>query len=308
MHVFMQHIQSFTANAAAAAAAAAGPVVLDGLRLNQLSLCRHLAGDLNLTAPRLLLRGRGAGRAGDELLELDLALPPPPAPPVGPPGPDGIVRPRLFHPPGFAPAARVARAALLPGTHGGGSAVTGEQRGQAAAAQQQAAQGGSGGDGDADAPAVGWDEWAAQQQQRLPWTADGGAAVSAAAAAEAQRASHVLLRRGDLHFSSTVNASGSEFAAALEHLPLDELELGSLRGLLVSAVLDVDLAAAAGRLSASLASPRFSGLAGTSLSAQARCGAAALRSLVSEQRRSCDANWHDICGLCRQACCAHAPV
>jgi hypothetical protein len=243
-------------------------VVLEGLRVNQLSLCRHLAGDLNLTAPRLLLKGRGAGRAGDELLELDLALPPPPAPPVDPPGPDGVVTPRLYCSPGFVPAAQVARAALLPGTNS--TAVTGEQRSQAAADQQQVADGG--GAGGADAPAVGWDEWAAQQQQRLPWTADGAAAVSAAAAAEAQRASHVLLRRGDLHFSSTVNASGSEFAAALEHLPLDELELGSLRGLLVSAVLDVDLAAAAGRLSASLASPRFSGLAGTSLSAQARCG------------------------------------
>jgi hypothetical protein len=252
-------------------------VVLDGLRVNQLSLCRHLAGDLNLTAPRLLLRGRGAGRAGDELMELDLALPPPPAPPVDPPGPDGLVQPRLYYPPGFAPAARLARAALLPGTSSSSSAVTGEQRSQAAAAQQQASQGGAGAgsggaEATADAAGLGWDEWAAQQQQRLPWTADGPAAVSAAAAAEAQRASHVLLRRGDLHFSSTVNASGSEFAAALEHLPLDELELGSLRGLLVAAVLDVDLAAAAGRLSASLASPRFSGLAGTSLSAQARCG------------------------------------
>jgi hypothetical protein len=244
-------------------------VVLDGLRLNQLSLCRHLTGDLNLTAPRLLLRARGAGRAGDELLELDLALPPPPAPPVDLPGPDGTVAPRLYYPPGFAPAARAARAALLPGASSTSTAVTAEQRSQAAAAQQQVADGG--GVGGAGAPAVGWDEWAAQQQQRLPWTADGAAAVSAAAAAEAQRASHVLLRRGDLHFSSTVNASGSEFAAALEHLPLDELELGSLRGLLVAAVLDVDLAAAAGRLSASLASPRFSGLAGTSLSAQARC-------------------------------------
>jgi hypothetical protein len=248
-------------------------VVLDGLRLNQLSLCRHLAGDLNLTAPRLLLRGKGAGRAGDELLELDLALPPSPAPPVDPPGPDGLLQPRLYYPPGFAPAGRMPHTALLPGSSSS-SAVTGEQRGQAAAAQQQASQGGSGaGDGgdDAAAAAPGWEEWAAQEQQRLPWTADGTAPLSAAAAAaEAQRASHVLLRRGDLHFSSTVNASGSEFAAALEHLPLDELELGSLRGLLVAAVLDVDLAAAAGRLSASLASPRFSGLAGTSLSAQAR--------------------------------------
>lgn len=252
--------------------------MLDGLRVNQLSLARHLAGDLNLTEPRLLLRGRGAGRAGDELLELDLALPPPPAPPVDPPGPDGLIRPRLYYPPGFAPAARLARAALLPGFISSSSAVTGEQRSQAAAAQQQASQGssgaGKGGDGAGDAAALGWDEWAAQEEQRLPWTANGTSATTAAAAAaaEAQRASHVLLRRGALHFSCTVNAAGSEFAAALEHLPLDELELGSLRGLLLGAVLDVDLGAAAGRGSVSLASPRFSGLAGTSLSAQARCG------------------------------------
>ena len=68
-----------------------------------------------------------------------------------------------------------------------------------------------------------------------------------------------------------VNASGTAFAAALESLPIDELELGSLRGVLVGAVLDVDLAAQTGRLTANLASPRFSGLAGTSLSTTARC-------------------------------------
>lgn len=67
-----------------------------------------------------------------------------------------------------------------------------------------------------------------------------------------------------------VNASGTAFAAALESLPLDELELGSLRGVLVGAVMDVDLAAQTGRLTANLASPRFSGLAGTSLSTTAR--------------------------------------
>jgi hypothetical protein len=67
-----------------------------------------------------------------------------------------------------------------------------------------------------------------------------------------------------------VNASGTAFAAALESLPLDELELGSLRGVLVGAVMDVDLQQQTGRLTANLASPRFSGLAGTSLSTAAR--------------------------------------
>eukprot|EP00775_Hariotina_reticulata_P008364 gene8364-8548_t len=170
-----------------------GPVVLEGLRMNQLSLARHLAGDILLTQQRLLLKGRGAGRAGDELLELDLALPPSPlAAAPSPLGPDGLRAPvRLYYPPGFAPAAG--------GVAGSHSRLLG---------------------------------------------------VPAAAA--------------------PVNASGTAFAAALEHLPLDELELGSLRGSLVSAVLDVDLAAAAGRLSATLASPRFIGLAGTGLQANAR--------------------------------------
>lgn len=72
------------------------------------------------------------------------------------------------------------------------------------------------------------------------------------------------------HTRAQVNASGSAFAAALESLPLDELELGSLRGVLVGAVADVDLAAQTGRVAANLASPRFSGLAGTSLSMNAR--------------------------------------
>lgn len=291
--------------AAALSAVLAGPLVLDGLRVNQLALCRHLVGDINLTAPRLLLKGRGAGRAGDELLELDLALPPPPAPPVDPPGPDGIVPVRLYYPPGFAPTARPPAAPTS-------SAVTAEQRGQAASGQQAAEQGGSGAGGgpggDEEDDGQAWQQqWAAQQQaeEGLPETAGGSAA--AATSAEAQRVSHVLLRRGDLHFSSTVNASGTAFAAALEQLPLDELELGSLRGRLLSAVLDVDLTAAAGRLSASLASPRFSGLAGSSLSATARWAAAAMVGLcvlvVQDQGSRRGRQGSFALAVTRQGCC-----
>lgn len=305
--------------------------MLDGLRVNQLQLCRSLVGDISLTEPRLVLRGRGAGRSGDELLELDLALPPV-FTTAASPGPDGFVPVSLYHPPGFDVAARQQLAApqpavsLSPGASA--SSITGQDQSS-----------GEGGDGGGD----GTDDW---PDQRSPWSAVTLSAADEAArdsrAAEAQRVSHVLLRRGDLHFSSTVstavlsmldaysshivttgaaptptskqgykplptwtvppseclhhqfhpccacwsavtccsccqvNGSGSVFGAALEHLPLDELELGSLRGLLVSAVLDVDLTAAAGRLSASLASPRFSGVAGTGLSANARCVTAEL--------------------------------
>jgi len=59
-------------------------------------------------------------------------------------------------------------------------------------------------------------------------------------------------------------------ALAIEGLPLDELELGSLRGRLTAAALDVDLGARQGRASFSVAAPRFSGLRGTAASAAAR--------------------------------------
>jgi hypothetical protein len=41
-----------------------------------------------------------------------------------------------------------------------------------------------------------------------------------------------------------VNASDNAFAAALESLPLNQLELSSLRGVLVGAVLGVDTSTA----------------------------------------------------------------
>ncbi|KAF8055821.1 TIC236 [Scenedesmus sp. PABB004] len=255
-----------------------GPLTLEGLRLNQLSLARALSGDVVLTGPRLLLRGRGPGRGGEELLELDLALPPPhPGAAALGPGPDGVLVPQLYFPPGFDPppagAPRGAAGALPAGagaSHGG--AASAAAAGDSAAAQGEGGGGGGGGEGgDGAEPPLGAAWGAGGDAGAAARSAAAAAeAAAAAAAADAQRVSHVLLRRGDLHISSTVNASGTAFGAAVEHLPLDELELGSLRGQLVSGVLDVDLAAAAGRLSAALASPRFSGLAGTSLSAHAR--------------------------------------
>lgn len=174
--------------------------------MNQLQLCRGLVGDVSLTEPRLLLRGRGVGRAGDELLELDLALPAPPAHTAAAPGPDGRVPVTLYYPPGFAPAARQQLLA---------TAVTrGATRGSTAADADRTQQGQEAAAGDGDGGGDGSDEW---PHERLPWSAQAAAAtaaaalesdkVAAAAAAEAQRVSHVLLRRGDLHFSSTVSSS-----------------------------------------------------------------------------------------------------
>lgn len=168
-----------------------GPVVLDGLRVNQLQLCRQLSGDVSLTQPRLLLRGRGTGRSGDELLELDLALPTAPAHAAGP-GPDGLVPSNLYYPPGFAPAAR--QQLISTSLNSSGPSV----RSSTDVAGNQA-EVGEGGGGD------GGDEWPDQQPS---WAAECGGVVdsstSPAVTAEAQRVSHVLLRRGDLHFSSTV--------------------------------------------------------------------------------------------------------
>ena len=168
-----------------------GPVTLDGLRVNQLQLCRQLSGDLSLTEPRLLLRGRGTGRSGDELLELDLALPAPPARTAGP-GPDGLVPVNLYYPPGFAPVVRQQPLSAPATITGPSSIVTADQ-------VDNRAQAGEGGGGE------GGDDW---PDKRLPWVAKGDVSMDSSSAmavtAEAQRVSHVLLRRGDLHFSSTV--------------------------------------------------------------------------------------------------------
>ena len=117
----------------------AGPVRLEGLRINQLAVARSLEGELALTEPRLLLRARG-GRS-DEVLEVDLALP--------------------------------------------------QQAQHAQHAQQAAVGAGSpGGEG------------------RRPADVDGG-----------QRASHLLLKRGALHVSSTVRALALPARARALHAP-----------------------------------------------------------------------------------------
>ncbi len=67
-----------------------------------------------------------------------------------------------------------------------------------------------------------------------------------------------------------MNASGSQLALVAEQLPLDELELGSLRGILASGALDVDLGDRSGRGSLHLLQPRYSGLSGTGLQGTAR--------------------------------------
>jgi hypothetical protein len=173
----------------------AGPVVLDGLRVNQLSLARRLSGEMALTEPRLLLKGRGGGRQGNELLELDLALPPSPLAARPAPGPDGKLPLLLYCPPAFAAAHAVA-VQQVP------SALQQQQQHGAAAGQQQhQQQGASGGDGD---NGEAGDDQHHHQQQQLASAAAAVAEVEPGLS-DAQRVSHVLLRRGDLHFSSTVS-------------------------------------------------------------------------------------------------------
>lgn len=176
-----------------------GPVSLDGLRVNQLSLARRLSGEMALTEPRLLLKGRGPGRRGDELMELDLALPPSPLATRPAPGPDGVMPVLLYCPPAFTAAAHMQRQVTAAPQQTVVKAQAGTQQ------QQQheggAGGGGEGGDGEVEGVVPGL-------------TAVGGgvdvegAPAAAAASVEAQRVSHVLLRRGDLHFSSTVRRCG----------------------------------------------------------------------------------------------------
>lgn len=177
-----------------------GPVVLDGLRVNQLTLARRLSGEMALTEPRLLLKGRGPGRRGDELLELDLALPPSPLATRPAPGPDGRLPLLLYRPPGFA-AAHMQRQQQQ------AVAVQQQQHQQqqaaaaAAAASQQRQAEGSGAGGGEGGVEGGYGGMSAAEAAAAAAAAE---AAAAAAAIEAQRVSHVLLRRGDLHFSSTV--------------------------------------------------------------------------------------------------------
>ena len=197
-----------------------GPVVLDGLRVNQLSLARRLAGDLALTEPRLLLKGKGPGRSrGDELLELDLALPPSPLALRPHPGPDGQLPLLLYRPPGFAVQQGVQPVVtqMVQQQNGVGGVVVGRE-GASQGQQQVEGAGGEGGEGGDMQLAAAAAAAAAE---------DLAAAVSAAEAAaggvsvEAQRVSHVLLRRGDLHFSSTVSRAASKTAGSQHHVCVD---------------------------------------------------------------------------------------
>ncbi len=236
-----------------------GPLTLEGLRLNQLSLARFLAGDVALTEPRLLLRARGA--RADELMELDLALPL--AAGLGGPGADGRIPAPIYWPEGMGPALVKARGGLGAGSGSGVRAdarrpapLSGvfDERRRELTGSSGGARGLSGGSGDGYGSGYG-----------------GISGPRGGREEEAeQRVSHVLLRRGGLYLSSTVNQRCSQVALAVEGLPLDELELGSLRGRLTAAALDVDLGARQGRASLSVAAPRFSGLRGTSASAAAR--------------------------------------
>lgn len=180
--------------------------------MNQLSLARRLSGEMALTEPRLLLKGRGPGRRGDELMELDLALPPSPLATRPAPGPDGVMPLLLYCPPAFTAAAHMQRQVTAAPQQ---ALVTA----QAGAQQQQQQEGGAGGGGE------GGDGGAEGVVPRLAAAAAVGGgggvdveAVSSAAAAsvEAQRVSHVLLRRGDLHFSSTVRQCGDDHTGHTE--------------------------------------------------------------------------------------------
>jgi hypothetical protein len=172
-----------------------GPITLEGLRVNSLSLARFLAGDVTLTEPRLLLRARG-GRA-DELIELDLALPAPAD--IGGPAADGSVPAPLFWPEGFGPPA-----ALGAGGGRGGPPLMApgwESDARRGAAATRAGGGGVGGSDE------GYSYGSGHGGRE-----DGDGRRGRDEEAE-QRVSHVLLRRGGLYLSSTVG-SGQGLAAA----------------------------------------------------------------------------------------------
>lgn len=176
-----------------------GPLTLEGLRVNQLSLARFLAGDVALTEPRLLMRARG-GRA-DELLELDLALPTPHQ--AGGPGPDGRIPAPLYWPEGFGPSARSAVGAGGPAARrdvrraGAGVAepAAWEDRSLEAAAARGRGLG----------PLGARDAYGAGGSSGGPGAGGGGGQGGRDDEEAEQRVSHVLLRRGGLYLSSTVS-------------------------------------------------------------------------------------------------------
>jgi hypothetical protein len=59
--------------------------------------------------------------------------------------------------------------------------------------------------------------------------------------------SRAVLRRGALLLEASNTGAGAEYRLAVAGLPLDELEAGSLRGVLSSAALEADLEARQGR-------------------------------------------------------------
>lgn len=213
-HTSSQHPQNTThthTHVLHNAALRPGPLALEGVRLNSLSLARSLAGDLRLAGPRLLLRARGPGRGAEELLELDLALPgggvvgggsgvAAASTPLGglsglPAGlwlgergpPPAIV---LHMPPGYTAQVPLVRQ----GSNGAPDAA--QQGDTARRGERSAGSGDPGGDGDGGGGA-GDDGLVAAALPSQLMAADSGRE-------QQQRVSHVLLRRGDLHISSTV--------------------------------------------------------------------------------------------------------
>jgi hypothetical protein len=97
--------------------------------------------------------------------------------------------------------------------------------------------------------------------------AEAAAPAVAAAASPSPARFELSLRRGQLRAEATV--AGARSRVSVASLKLDDLEVASLRGRLDSADLELDLEARSGRGQLRVAAPRFSGLQGESLSAQA---------------------------------------
>eukprot|EP00873_Tetraselmis_striata_P029672 jgi/Tetstr1/449936/TSEL_036990.t1 len=115
---------------------------------------------------------------------------------------------------------------------------------------------------------------------------EGGAGDPAAAAQP--NGGQLTLRRGQLYFGGQLSEATGQMRLAVKELKLDELELGSLRGLVKNMSLDCNLAARHATGTVEVEGPRFSGLRGEQLSGLVRWDGdtVELEQAVLQQERS----------------------
>ncbi|KAL4547159.1 hypothetical protein Ndes2526B_g07937 [Nannochloris sp. 'desiccata'] len=240
----------------------AGSVDLEDLKLNQLKLYRALKGSLTLSNSHVAVHAKGI--RPDEVLDVDLALPL---------FSDLVVEPVVESPVGSSTENNNSGDAVVAGKNEYVDVVGSD--GEIISGQVEE---GGGDSGITNASYLS--SLAPPQRQSLT--------APTQQPKQGKSGSSVSIRCGQLLAAATMDAAGSQLDVRVANVKLDELELASLRGELQEVSCSLNFQGQTGRGRLSLASPRYSGLRGDSLSGGFRWerDVVRLEKLVLQQRRS----------------------